>query len=154
MIPEKSSIVWEKRWFVVEVEGDLVKKQFESYFIPDQSGYSVRMGCFRDFVPASKCYETEQAADNKIAELRSLFVVREDLAEYAHNCWSRWMRHLFGKGAKNPDGSLTLPKEVVERWLRQMNTPYPELTAEDRVSDQNEAHKILDIVAKSAPPAL
>jgi len=150
MIHEKSPVVWEKRWFVVEVDGDLVKKQFESHFIQDQNGYSVKLGCVRDFVPASKCYETEQAADSKIAELKSLMGVREELAEYAHNCWSRWMRHLFGKGAKNQDGSLTLPREVVERWLRQMNTPYQELTAEDRVSDQNEAHKILDLVAKNA----
>jgi hypothetical protein len=153
VIPEKSPIVWEKRWFVVEVEGDLVKKQFPSYFIPDQKGYAVKMGCVRDFVPASKCYDTEQEADARIAELCGLLVVREELAEYAHNCWSRWMRHLFGKGGKNSDGSITLPREVVERWLRQMNTPYPELTNEDKASDREEANTIMDIVAKSAHPA-
>ncbi len=155
MVADKSSIVWEKRWFVVDGEDGLsfVKKQFDSYYIPDQNSYVVKMGCVRDFAPADKCYPTEQEADSKIAELESLIGVREALAEYAHNAWSRWMRFMLGKGAKNEDGSIYMSPELIARWERQMNTPYQELTPEDRVSDRNEAHRIMDIVAKGAHPA-
>ena len=46
----------------------------------------------------------------------------EKLAAYEHNRWSRWQKHLFSKCIINQDGSLTIPKEFVDRWTRQINT--------------------------------
>ncbi len=31
--------------------------------------------------------------------------MREKLAEYAHEAWSGWMRYLFEKSERNPDGN-------------------------------------------------
>lgn len=50
---------------------------------------------------------------------------REALAAYAHEAWSGWMRYLFSKC--EPDllsAGAVIPRREVERWRRQMATPY------------------------------
>lgn len=72
---------------------------------------------------------------------------RELLAEYAHDsAWSGWMRYMFSKGAMNHDGSWTMPAWAVERWTRQMNTRYADLSEGEKVSDRDEADKMLAIM--------
>lgn len=71
------------------------------------------------------------------------YVIRELLADYAHEAWSGWMRYLFEKTETLPDGSVILPKWAVERWTRQMNTPYPKLPEEEKESDRKEADKMM-----------
>ena len=41
---------------------------------------------------------------------------REQLADYAHDAWSGWMKYMFSKCTKNLDGSMTIPANSVERW--------------------------------------
>jgi hypothetical protein len=45
----------------------------------------------------------------------------------------------------NVDGSVTIPKELVERWTRQVDTSYDELPSDEQLSDIDEAHKMLAI---------
>lgn len=73
-------------------------------------------------------------------------VNKEKLAELCHEQWSGWMRYMFFKGKLNEDGSWTMPKEFVERWTRQMNTPYAELSESEQDSDRKEADKFLRLV--------
>jgi len=68
------------------------------------------------------------------------------LAAYAHKSWSGWTSHLFSKCDKNPDGTLTIPKWAVERWQRQIDTTYEELTAEEQKSDLHEANLMIEVV--------
>lgn len=68
---------------------------------------------------------------------------REQLAAYAHEAWAGWMRYLFSKSAENADGTVTIPAWAVERWQRQMNTPYIELPESEKTSDRAEAGKML-----------
>lgn len=70
----------------------------------------------------------------------------ELLANYEHDRWSRWQKYLFSKCIKNDDGSLTIPKEYVNRWNRQINTDYTDLPIEEQLSDKKEAIKIIEIV--------
>lgn len=63
--------------------------------------------------------------------------MNEDIANKTHEVWSDWMRHLFGKCKINEDGTATIPKEDVERWMRQMNTPYEDLSEEEKQSDRD-----------------
>ncbi len=76
-------------------------------------------------------------------------VVREQLADYAHRAWSGWMQYMFEKSTKNIDGTVTIPASLVERWTRQMNTPYPMLPDNERQSDLIEADRILVILSST-----
>lgn len=80
-----------------------------------------------------------------------LKILIEELAEYAHDkAWSHWMKYLFENcGTLNQSGSFTIDAEKVERWTRQMNTPYSELPEDEKQSDRNQATYILDILHKS-----
>jgi len=69
----------------------------------------------------------------------------EQLAAYAHEAWSGWMKYLFQKSPTNPDGSVTIPVELVERWKRQMNTAYEDLPEKEKESDREEALKMMRI---------
>lgn len=74
---------------------------------------------------------------------------RELLAEYAHDAWSGWMKYLFSKASINEDGTWTMPKWAVERWTRQMNTTFKDLSEEEKQSDLEEADKMLNILLSS-----
>jgi hypothetical protein len=73
----------------------------------------------------------------------------EGLAFYAHDAWSGWMKYLFEKSTRNPDGSVTIPKELVDRWTRQMNIEYDRLPENEKESDRKEARKMMEIAAWS-----
>jgi hypothetical protein len=74
--------------------------------------------------------------------------VREQLAAYAHEAWSGWMRYLFEKSQANPDGTVTIPAWAVDRWRRQMDTPYAALPEAEKASDRAEADRMLAIQAE------
>lgn len=78
--------------------------------------------------------------------------IREELAEYAHSQWSGWMKYLFSKCACNPDGSRNISPTLVDRWLRQMNTPYKELPEDEKPSDRKEADGMIEIMKKYSEP--
>jgi len=71
---------------------------------------------------------------------------REALSDYAHEAWTGWMKYMFTKAEINEDGTWTMPKEFVDRWQRQMNTPYVELPEGEKKSDREEADKMLNII--------
>ena len=83
-------------------------------------------------------------------------VTREQLADYAHNTWSGWMKYLFSKcynevkrNSDNnpiPTGNVVIPKWAVERWKQQMNTEYKSLPESEKKSDRKEADMIIKIV--------
>lgn len=71
---------------------------------------------------------------------------RENLAEYAHEAWSGWMRYMFSKSREDPYGDVTIPRQLAQRWRRQMKTSYAELPEDEKGSDRDEADKMLAIV--------
>jgi len=76
--------------------------------------------------------------------------IREKLAEAQHCIWSHWMAYLFQCCIMNSDGSATIPAEKVERWKRQVDTPYPELTNKEQESDRHQADKVLLVIKNHA----
>lgn len=70
---------------------------------------------------------------------------REALAAYAHEAWSGWMKYLFRKTEQSGFG-MVIPQWAVERWARQMNTPYAELPESEKESDRVEADRMLNIM--------
>jgi len=69
--------------------------------------------------------------------------LREALADLCHSQWSGWMKYLFSKCSLNPDGSVTIPKSLVERWSRQHLTEFSQLSEPEQNSDRTEADKFL-----------
>ena len=63
----------------------------------------------------------------------------DSMALLAHQQWSKWMKYLFSQGRFNGDGTWTMPKWAVDRWLRQMNTKFNHLPENERKSDYEEA---------------
>ena len=76
--------------------------------------------------------------------------MKDELAKYAHDAWSGWMKYMFSKCGKIDllPGGLFIPSELVERWTRQMNTEYEDLPENEKESDRKEANEILNIINK------
>jgi len=72
--------------------------------------------------------------------------LREQIATIQHDQWSGWMRYMWLKCDLLVDGSRVIPRDCVERWTRQMQTPYGELTASEQKSDRVEVDKILQLL--------
>lgn len=70
----------------------------------------------------------------------------EHLAAVEHERWSHWQRYMHGKGKRGPDGSLVIPAPLVERWERQMSTPYEALTDAERESDREQVRRYLQTI--------
>lgn len=69
--------------------------------------------------------------------------ILELLAENEHATWSSWMLYLFEKSNKNEDGTVTIPKWAVDGWTRQANTPYSELSEDEKESDRREVRHLI-----------
>lgn len=74
---------------------------------------------------------------------------REALAEYAHDCWSRWMTHLLSRTTDGADRSATIPAEDARRWNRQRVTAYGDLTEQEQTSDRAEADRMIDALHRA-----
>lgn len=70
----------------------------------------------------------------------------ETLASIEHQRWARWQAHLHGKSIKQADGSLTIPAHLVERWQRQMGTPYEQLSETEKDSDREQVREYLSVI--------
>jgi len=76
----------------------------------------------------------------------NLYKIKETLSDLCHQMWSGWMEYLFTKCITNENGSLTIPQEFVERWARQIDTCYENLSEEEKNSDRIEAERIITIL--------
>lgn len=77
--------------------------------------------------------------------------LREKLAELERSIYNHWLSYMLSPacGTFNPDGSFTINAEKVERWRRQMNTPYDQLTEKEKNSDREQAEKVIDVLAQN-----
>lgn len=70
----------------------------------------------------------------------------EQLADKEHAGWVHWMTYLFQVCEHQPDGSIIIPSALVERWQRQIDTPYALLTEQEKQSDREQVAHILPII--------
>lgn len=73
----------------------------------------------------------------------------EKLASIEHERWSHWQNYMHGKCELRSDGSLVMPKSLVDRWRRQASTPYEELSEDEKESDREQVRKYLPIVKEA-----
>lgn len=84
--------------------------------------------------------------------------LREQLAAYAHETWSGWMRYMFDfdRCSKCDDSTdvldlpLRVPAVLVERWQRQMEISYVDFPEDQK--DRTQADKILAIMETECEP--
>ena len=79
----------------------------------------------------------------------------ELLAEKEHASWARWMKYLFDmcESCHYVDGDgfdvyldKVIPAELVAHWQRQIDTPYADLSEQEKQSDRDEVTHILPII--------
>ena len=72
--------------------------------------------------------------------------IRGRLASNAHASWAGWMAYLFENSRQNKNGSVTIPKYLVERWVRQMKTSFEDLSKKEQERDYVEADRIMNLL--------
>ena len=85
---------------------------------------------------------------------RATATLREQVAILCHSQWSGWMDYLFSKGTFAADGSWTMPSEFVQRWQRQSDAPYMDLSEGEQESDRKQADKFIRLFAQQGNTAL
>lgn len=85
--------------------------------------------------------------------------LREQLAAFEHQQWAHWTRHMLdtlqeviGLGfyeARDNGIDLSKTKEALDRWRRQINTVYEDLTEDEKDADRVWADEVLAIVGQS-----
>lgn len=76
-------------------------------------------------------------------------------ADLEHDRWARWQQYMFSKMYEvkgiggEPTGEMILPKEFVDRWFRQINTKYSDLSEEEKESDRKETRNYLPLLESS-----
>ena len=74
-------------------------------------------------------------------------------ADIEHDRWARWQKYMFSKGVVGPDGEFHLPEELVDRWFRQIDTPYSELSESEKESDRKETRNYLSLIRQAISQA-
>ena len=73
--------------------------------------------------------------------------LKERLADIEHQRWSHWQRYMHSKIIpSDKDGISEIGTELIERWSRQINTDYSDLSEQEKQSDRNEVEKYFPII--------
>ncbi len=71
----------------------------------------------------------------------------ERLADVQHQIWSHWMSHVFREcGQLTDDGSFMIDAGNVAQWQRQIDTPYGQLSEQEKASDRDQAARVLRVI--------
>lgn len=70
----------------------------------------------------------------------------DELAAIEHARWAKWQRYVHSRGRKLSDGSLRIPSELVDRWERQIRTPFGELSESEKESDREQVRTYLPVI--------
>lgn len=74
--------------------------------------------------------------------------LREKLACVEHERWAHWQKYMHEQCERLPDGRLIIPADLVQRWEKQIDTPYDRLSENEKASDREQVERVLPILAK------
>ncbi|MEO5317779.1 hypothetical protein PV761_04200 [Arthrobacter sp. CC3] len=83
---------------------------------------------------------------DRIREVLENVQTVERLAAIEHERWAHWQQYVHDRCQRRDDGSLVVPAELAARWQAQIETPYAELTEEERESDREQVRRYLPTV--------
>jgi hypothetical protein len=67
----------------------------------------------------------------------------EELAAVEHTRWAHWQRYMHEQCKRLPDNSLVIPAHLVQRWEKQIETPYDQLSEKEKESDREQVKRVL-----------
>lgn len=81
----------------------------------------------------------------------------EEGSNLEHDRWARWQQYFFSKcgisiSSMTENVNLTLPRVLFERWKRQIETKYSELSELEKESDRKETRNYLPLIKKHFLP--
>jgi len=79
----------------------------------------------------------------------------EELASIEHERWAHWQLYLHKQCESMPDGSLSIPAHLARRWTKQAETPYRDMTENEKNSDREQVQRYLPTIARAlrdSPP--
>lgn len=93
----------------------------------------------------------------QVSGSNTLEELREKLAAIEHQRWADWQRYVFdqcrhqdsGRGVGKP-ADLVIPSALVERWARQINTPYEQLSESEKQSDRDQVNRYWQLILSEA----
>lgn len=85
-------------------------------------------------------------ASEQIDELLTRVESIDRLAAFEHERWAHWQQYVHDQCRLQPDGSLVIPANLVERWQRQISTAYTNLSPSEQESDREQVYKYLPVV--------
>jgi hypothetical protein len=79
--------------------------------------------------------------------------LREQLAALEHEQWAHWTKYMLDNADTSPvpdgiGGGVHIYKEAVDRWRKQIKTPYADLTEKEKDSDREWADKVLALMTQ------
>lgn len=78
--------------------------------------------------------------ENIKQKAREMF--EEQMADLEHERWSKWQKYMHSKILPSEhDAIMQIGTEFIERWERQIATPYSELSEKEKESDRIEVRK-------------
>ena len=78
-------------------------------------------------------------------------------ANIEHDRWARWQKHMFSKCDYEIEGEkvfLTLPLGLFDRWNRQIETRYSDLSESEKESDRKETRTYIPLVQQAITTAV
>lgn len=86
------------------------------------------------------------SSPDQIRELLENERTVERLAAIEHERWAHWQRYAHDQCERRDDGSLVIPAELAARWEAQIETPYAELSEQEKDSDREQVRRYLPTV--------
>jgi hypothetical protein len=77
----------------------------------------------------------------------------EQLAEIEHVQWAHWQKYVHENSVRLQDGSIVIPPDLVERWERQISTPYTKLSEKEKESDREQARIVIGLLKSVLKPS-
>lgn len=73
----------------------------------------------------------------------------ESLAAIEHDRWASWQRYVHDHCQRLEDGALVIPADLAARWEAQIETPYAELSEQEKDSDREQVQRYLPTIIEA-----
>ena len=86
------------------------------------------------------------ASPGRVREILESEPVVERLAAIEHERWAPWQKYVHDHCQRREDGSLVIPAELAARWQAQIETPYRDLSEQEKGSDREQVLRYLPAI--------